>query len=218
MRTRALLAGFAVLWLCASGTTAQPVSASLSDDGGGPIPAGRPPEWSFSEGFGFTLNVNRGRSHEVGLYAHPGVSFRLSSRFEYLVEGHFCHFVSPGGYMVGLMPIGGRISIGRGLPQFYATFGMGAGWTNLAKLDEIDQRFNFLLQTGGRSGAIFRDRPGPSRCAVPHLQRRHEHAQPRPEPARVFGGFVPLIQNQNQNPSPPVMEPRPQGRREPPRR
>ncbi len=148
MSKRGLLAALGVLWFCASAATAQSDPASLPDDGGGPIPAGRPPEWSFAEGVGFTLNVNRGRSHEFGLYAHPGVSFRLSSRFEYLVEGHFCHFVSPGGYMVGLMPIGGRISIGHGLPQFYATFGMGAGWTNLAKLDEIDQRFNFLLQTG----------------------------------------------------------------------
>jgi hypothetical protein len=151
MRTRAFLAGIGVLLLCAAAARgqAQPPDGDPPERwGDGPLPAGRSPEWSVSEGVGFTLNVNRGRSHEVGLYAHPGVSFRLSSRFEYLVEAHVCHFVSPGGYMLGLMPIGGRFYFGHGRPQVYATFGMGAGWTNLTGLDEIDQRFNFLLQTG----------------------------------------------------------------------
>jgi hypothetical protein len=132
-----------VLWLGVFGLLLR--AAAGAED---PIPEGRPPEWSFSEGFGFTVNVNRGRSHELALFAHPGVSFRLSSRFEWMGEGHFAHFFSPGGYMVGLMPIGGRIYIGKGPRWIYATFGMGAGWTNLAELDEIDQRFNFILQTG----------------------------------------------------------------------
>jgi len=153
MRTRALLAGVGLLLVCAAAARAQ---SETSTGGGapppgwgdGPLPAGRAPEWSFSEGVGFTWNVNSGRSHEIGLYALPGVSFRLSSRFEYLVEAHICHLVSPGGYMIGAMPIGGRFYFGHGSPQIYATFGMGAGWTNLTKLDEIDQRFNFLLQTG----------------------------------------------------------------------
>jgi len=149
MRIGALVTGVCVLVLCAAGARAQsaPPEGVPAQWGDGPLPMGRAPEWSFAEGVGFTLSVNRGRSHEIGLYAIPGVSFRLSSRFEYLVEGHICHFVSPGGYMVGLMPISGRFYFGHG-PQVYATFGMGAGWTNLEKLDEIDQRFNFLLQTG----------------------------------------------------------------------
>jgi hypothetical protein len=149
MRLRALVSGVCLLLLCAAAARAQSDAAEVPPAwGDGPLPLGRAPEWSFSEGAGFTLNVNRGRSHEIGLYALPAVSFRLSSRFEYLVEMHVCHFVSPGGYMVGAMPIGGRFYFGHGTPQVYATFGMGAGWTNLTQLDEIDQRFNFLLQTG----------------------------------------------------------------------
>jgi hypothetical protein len=150
---RALLGMVGLLLLCAAaraqtGTPGGGGGGAPASWGDGPLPVGRAPEWSFSEGVGFTWNVNSGRSHEIGLYALPGVSFRLSSRFEYLVEGHICHFVSPGGYMVGLMPIGGRFYFGHSEPQVYATFGMGAGWTNLTRLDEIDQRFNFLLQTG----------------------------------------------------------------------
>jgi len=143
MRARALVPGVSLLLLCASAAGQSASSASE-----GPLPAGRPPEWSVAEGVGFTVNVNRGRSHEDALFVHPGVSFRLSSRFEYLAEAHVEHFVSPGGYMLGALPIGGRIYIGHGRMLPYATFGLGAGWTNLVKLDEIDQRFNFLLQTG----------------------------------------------------------------------
>lgn len=127
------------LLLCAAAATAQSA---------GPLAENRPPEWSVAEGYGFTINVNRGRSHEQALYAHPGVSFRVGARFEWLAETHFCHFVSPGGYAVGVLPIGGRLYIGHGRTLPYATFGLGVGWTNLVKLDEIDQRFNFLLQTG----------------------------------------------------------------------
>ena len=84
MSARSLAAGFGVLLLCAAAARGQ---AGPSDGGtppswgDGPLPAGRAPEWSFSEGVGFTWNVNSGRSHEIGLYALPGVSFRFSSRF-----------------------------------------------------------------------------------------------------------------------------------------
>lgn len=142
MRRRALVFGVSLLLLRAAGASGQ------AEPSAGPLPANRPPEWSMAEGYGFTLRVNRGRSHEHAWFAHPGVSFRLGARFEYLVEGHFAHFVSPGGYMLGALPIGGRLYIGGGRVLPYATFGLGAGWTNLVKLDEIDQRFNFLLQTG----------------------------------------------------------------------
>ena len=139
MRRRVFFAAMGLLALRAA------VAAAQSE---APLPAGRPPEWSLSEGFGFTVNVNSGRSHELALFAHPGISFRIGPRFEWLIEGHFAHFFSPGGYMVGAMPIGGRLYIGNGRRLVYATFGAGAGWTNLAELDEIDQKFNFLLQTG----------------------------------------------------------------------
>jgi Lipid A 3-O-deacylase (PagL) len=139
MTVRGLLSFACGLVLCAARAAGQ------SD---GPLPAGRPPEWSLAEGVGFTLHVNRGQSHEVALFAHPGVSFRLGPRFEWLVEGHVAHYVSPGGFLAGAMPIGARLYIGNGRVLPYASFGLGVGWTNLQRLDEIDQRFNFLLQTG----------------------------------------------------------------------
>lgn len=137
--------GLQVLAAVASGQSVA-VAASAPDP---PLPLGRPPEWSMSEGYGLIVHWNGGRSHEKAWFAHPGVSFRLSSRLEYLAEVHVGHFLSPGGYVVGALPIGWRLYLGhsaRIMP--YATLGMGVGWTNLTRLDEIDQRFNFLLQGG----------------------------------------------------------------------
>ena len=137
-----------VCLLCGLGVLTLGAASAESQSAAGPLPPDRRTEWTIAEGFGFTLNVNRGHSHELALYALPALSVRLSSRFEWLFEGHVAHFFSPGGYMVGVMPIGGRLYIGNGRVLPYATIGGGLGWTNLVGLEEIDQRFNFLLQIG----------------------------------------------------------------------
>lgn len=137
MRSRALLWAAGLLAVGAATLTAQSEP---------PLPIDRPPEWSLSEGYGFALHFTRGRTHEKAFFADPGVSFRLSSRLEYLVQAHFGHYASPGGYVLGALPIGARLYVGRGRTLPYVSLGAGAGWTNLTELEEIDQRFNFLLQ------------------------------------------------------------------------
>jgi hypothetical protein len=76
----------------------------------------------------------------------PSVAFRLNSRLEYVVEGHFAQYFTPRGYMIGLMPLRGRFHFGRGRTLPYVNVGLGFGWTDLTDLEEIDRRFNFLLQ------------------------------------------------------------------------
>jgi hypothetical protein len=112
-------------------------------------PAGEPDrsaKWSLAAGYGFTVQLNRGRSDEQLFLFEPGVAFPLSRRFELVVEGHFARFFTPEGYMVGLMPLGGRFFFGSGRARPYVSIGAGFGWTDLEGLDEIDRRFNFLLQ------------------------------------------------------------------------
>ena len=111
-----------------------------------PIPQGRPPEWSLAAGYGFSVKVNRGRSHEHLFLFEPGVSFRLGPRFEWVVEGHFARYFTPEGTMVGLVPLGLRYYAGHGRLLPYFSVGAGFGWTDLTQLDEIDRRFNFLLE------------------------------------------------------------------------
>ncbi|HTR03082.1 MAG TPA: acyloxyacyl hydrolase [Thermoanaerobaculia bacterium] len=130
-------------------------AASGVADDTDPIPAGRPPEWSLAAGYGFSFKVNGGRADEHLVLFEPGVSFRLGRRLEYVVEGHFAGYFSPSGYMLGVVPIGLRYSIGNGRLLPYVMLGAGAGWTDLTALDEISRRFNFLLQGAvGVRGAL----------------------------------------------------------------
>ena len=79
----------------------------------------------------------------------------MSSHFEYVAEGHLAWYFTPNGYMVGIVPLGGRVSIGTGPVLPYIELGAGCGWTDLDKLPEIDRRFNFILQGGvGLRGAL----------------------------------------------------------------
>jgi lipid A 3-O-deacylase PagL len=110
-----------------------------------PIPARRPPEWGAAAGYGFSVHLNYGRSSEHVLLFEPSAGFRISSHLEYIVEGHFAQYFTPGGYMIGVMPVGGRLYLGHGRTLPYVSIGGGLGWTDLT-VEEIDRRFNFLLQ------------------------------------------------------------------------
>jgi len=144
---RALVA--AALLLTAGAATAQDAVPP-------PISEGRRPEWGVQAGYGFSFNPNRGRSHEYLFLFEPNVAFRLGSRFEYVVEGHFARYFSPEGYMVGVVPVGARYTAPSATAiRPYAYVGLGFGWTDLTQLDEIDRRFNFLIQGSvGLRGAV----------------------------------------------------------------
>ena len=111
----------------------------------GPLSAGLGPQWGLAAGYGFQVHLNRGRSDEHVLLFEPAAGFRVSSRLEYIVEGHFAQYFTPKGYMLGIMPVGGRLYVGSGRTIPYISIGAGLGWTNLT-IEEIDRRFNFLLQ------------------------------------------------------------------------
>jgi hypothetical protein len=120
-----------------------------------PLPEGRPPEWSLAAGYGFSVQLNRGRSDEHFFLLEPGVSFRLGSRLEWVVEGHIARYLTPEGSMLGVMPLGLRFYAGSGRILPYVSIGAGCGWTDLTALEEIDRRFDFLLQGGlGVRGAL----------------------------------------------------------------
>jgi hypothetical protein len=121
-------------------------AAPLAAQSGPPLPAGRPPEWGLAAGYGFSVHLNRGHSNEHVFLFEPSASLRISSRLEYVVEGHYAQYFTPRGYMVGLMPVGGRLYVGSGRILPYISIGGGLGWTDLTQLEEIDRRFNFLLQ------------------------------------------------------------------------
>lgn len=118
----------------------------FAQDSGAPLPETEPVRWSVQAGGGLSVRVNRGRSHEWSVLVVPAANVRLGPRIEYTVEGHFAGFLHPAGYMLGWMPVGARYYFGRGNTLPYFSIGGGFGWTDLVELDEIDRRFNFLLQ------------------------------------------------------------------------
>jgi hypothetical protein len=121
-------------------------TAPLTAQSEPPLPIGRHPAWGLATGYGFSVHLNRGHANEHVLLFEPSVGLRISSRLEYLIEGHFARYFTPLGYMVGLMPVGGRFYVGSGTTLPYISIGGGFGWTDLTPLEEIDRRFNFLLQ------------------------------------------------------------------------
>jgi hypothetical protein len=121
-------------------------AAPLAAQSKPPLPADAPLAWSLAAGYGFSIHLNRGRSAEHLFLFEPSLALRASSRLECLVEAHFARYLTPLGYMVGVMPVGGRFYFGRGRTLPYISIGGGFGWTDLERLEEIDRRFNFLLQ------------------------------------------------------------------------
>jgi len=111
-----------------------------------PILEGRPPEWGVAAGYGFRF-VGPGTTDFGVAVLSPSVGFRLSSRFEFVSSATFERYVSPGGYFVGVLPAGVRLSIGNGRTLPYLGLGLGFGWTDLDdKIVEISRRFNFRIE------------------------------------------------------------------------
>src|SRR5262249_26093271 len=120
-------------------------AANLAGDDAGLPVAPRPSlEWGAEAGYGFMAHLNSGRSEERVLLVEPSAGYPLSSRLEYIVEGHFARYLAPEGYMVGLMPVGLRLTIGNGAIRPYVSLGAGFGWADLPQLRQIDRGFNFL--------------------------------------------------------------------------
>jgi hypothetical protein len=114
-------------------------------------------EWSLAAGYGFSVKLSRGRAEEHLLLVTPAVAWPFSRRFELFVEGHLSGYFTPEGYMLGIVPIGGRYFFSSDTVQPYLALGAGFGWTNLEDLDELDRRFNYILQAS--LGARW-NRPG----------------------------------------------------------
>ena len=105
------------------------------------------PELSLFAGFGRTVKVNGGNTSAWLVEVEPQAAFRLGSRFQWLVEGHYAHYLDPNGWAAGLAPLGARYYFDLTRRAFFLDFLAGFCWTNL-QVVEIDRRFNYILQGG----------------------------------------------------------------------
>ena len=112
-----------------------------------PILVGRPPEWGIAAGYGTHVKIGPGRTDFGVAVLSPSVSFRLSSRLEFVASATFEHYVSPSAYFVGVLPVGARLYLGNEKFYPYLGLGLGGGWTDLDdKVFEISRRFNFRIE------------------------------------------------------------------------
>ena len=111
------------------------------------LPERGKPELALLAGYGYEVHLNRGTTEVRLLMVQPQAAFRLGSRLEYVVEGHLATYFRPDGLAAGLVPVGARYFFGGGSLAPYFELGAGFGWTDL-KVEEIDRRFNFILQAG----------------------------------------------------------------------
>ena len=94
------------------------------------------------------------RASQRGVLAVPGFGVRVTSWFEYTLEGHLSRQVTPvSGNVFGLVPIGFRVHT-KGRTQVHLTGGAGLVWSDLAGLRGVEQRRNYITQVGAGIGRV----------------------------------------------------------------
>ena len=114
------------------------------------VPPPRETAWRgyLAAGTGSTVAIGPTVTDSALAFLAPQWSLPVSRSVEYVIEGHFSRYFSPGGYFVGIVPVGARVfTLGAGRRYYFAA-GAGLGWSDLEWLPEIDRRFNFLLEGG----------------------------------------------------------------------
>ena len=88
------------------------------------------------------------RASQRGVLVVPTLGVRVSSWFEYTLEGHLSRHVTPvSGNVFGIVPIGFRLRTGT-RTQVHLSAGAGIVWSDLAGLHGVEQRRNFITQIG----------------------------------------------------------------------
>lgn len=105
-------------------------------------------EWVAAGGFGGSVDLGPSNPGIQFLSLNPQWGVFLRPGLEYVLEGQVLTVFDPGGVLLGILPLSFRVHLGRRSSQPYFSFGAGLGWTNLTELEEIDRRFNFILQAG----------------------------------------------------------------------
>ena len=88
------------------------------------------------------------RAGERGVIVAPSLGVRVTSWFEYVVEGHVMRSLGPvGGTIAALQPLGWRLHTPGGTHPF-VSMGAGLTYTDFTGLHGIDRRRNYVTHVG----------------------------------------------------------------------
>lgn len=105
-------------------------------------------EWMLAAGFGRTIGTGPSDPDLQYVALFPELAWPVRPTVAYTVTGYVSRWFPRQGWVAGIFPVGGRLQLrgSRNVPYFSAA--VGVGWTSLTELDEIDRRFNFLVEWG----------------------------------------------------------------------
>jgi hypothetical protein len=106
-------------------------------------------EWMLAAGFGWTIGTGPSDPDLQYVAVFPELAWPVKPTVAYTVTGYASRWFPRQGWVAGIFPVGGRIQFGTARNAPYFSAAVGAGWTNLTELDEIDRRFNLLAEWGG---------------------------------------------------------------------
>lgn len=88
------------------------------------------------------------RTPQRAVLVVPTLTLRVTSWFDYAVEGHFARHVTPvTANEFGIVPIAFRVHTG-GRTQVHLSGGAGVVWSGLAGIHGLEQRQNYITQLG----------------------------------------------------------------------
>jgi hypothetical protein len=88
------------------------------------------------------------RESQRGIVFVPSLGIRVTSWFDYAIEGHLARHLTPlTGNVLGVVPVGLRLHT-PGRTQVHVSAGAGVAWSDLAGLRGVEQRRNYLTHIG----------------------------------------------------------------------
>jgi lipid A 3-O-deacylase PagL len=104
--------------------------------------------FEVAAGPAFETSVAGGRAPQHAVLVVPSLTLRVTSWFDYAVEGHFARHISPvSANEFGIVPISFRMHTG-GRTQVHFSGGGGVVWSGLAGIHGLEQRQNYITQLG----------------------------------------------------------------------
>ena len=145
--------------------------------------------FEVAAGPAFEVSTAGERASQRAVLGVPALTLRVTSWFDYAVEGHLSRHVTPvAGNVFGIVPVAFRVHTG-GRTQVHLSLGAGVVWSDLAGIHGVEQRQNFITQLGAGIARVRTDGSGVS-VEARFFHMSNLHAAPPNLGMEVFTALV----------------------------